>query len=111
MNGGKYVFSQVCAFLPQRAFDIIVGRYKGDYRVRHFSCWNQLLCMMYGQLSNRDSLSGLVLTINTHSAKAYHLGFGKGVSKVNLANRTSIGIVGFFRSLPIILLPRRGKYA
>lgn len=85
MNGGKYVFSQVCAFLPQRAFDMIVSRYKGDYRVRHFSCWNQLLCMMYGQLSNRDSLSDLALTINAHTSKAYHLGFGKGVSKANLA--------------------------
>jgi transposase len=41
--------------------------------------------MMYGQLSNRDSLSDLVLTINAHSPKAYHLGFGKGVSKANLA--------------------------
>src|SRR6185312_896582 len=79
MNGGKYVFSQVCAFLPQRAFDVIVDRYKGDYRVRHFSCWNQLLCMMYSQLSNRDSLSDLCLTINEHTPKAYHLGFGKGV--------------------------------
>lgn len=85
MNGGKYVFSQICSFLPQRAFDTIVSRYKGNYRVRHFSCWNQLLCMMYGQLSNRDSLSDLVLTINAHSQKAYHLGFGKGVSKANLA--------------------------
>ena len=85
MNGGKYVFSQVCAFLPQRTFDMIVSRYKGNYRVRHFSCWNQLLCMMYGQLSNRDSLSDLALTINAHTSKAYHLGFGKGVSKANLA--------------------------
>jgi hypothetical protein len=84
MNKGKYVFSQLCSFLPQRAFDTIVSKYSGDYRVRHFTCWNQLLCMMYGQLSNRDSLSDLVLTVNAHSAKAYHLGFGKGVSRANL---------------------------
>ncbi len=84
MNHGKYVFAQICSFLPQRAFDTIVGRYSGDYRVRHFTCWNQTLCMMYGQFSNRDSLSDLVLTVNAHSPKAYHLGFGKGVSKANL---------------------------
>jgi hypothetical protein len=84
MNHGKYVFAQICSFLPQRAFDTIVGRYSGDYRVRHFTCWNQMLCMMYGQLNNRDSLSDLVLTVNAHSPKAYHLGFGKGVSKANL---------------------------
>jgi transposase len=45
--------------------------------------------MMYGQLSNRDSLSDLVLTVNAHSPKAYHLGFGKGVSKANLGKSNS----------------------
>jgi hypothetical protein len=84
MNYGKYVFAQICSFLPQRAFDHLVNRYDGDYRVRHFTRWNQLLCMMYGQLSNRDSLSDLVLAVNAHSPKAYHLGIGKGVSKANL---------------------------
>jgi hypothetical protein len=90
MNQGKYVFAQISSFLPRRAFDTIVSRYNGDYRVRHFTCWNQLMCMMYGQLSNRDSLSDLVLTVNAHSQKAYHLGFGKGVSKTNLAKANEI---------------------
>lgn len=85
MNKGKYVFTQVSSFLPQRVFDRIVMRHKGNYKIRHFSCWNQLMCMMFGQLSNRDSLSDLVLTINAHPGKLYHLGFGKSVSKTNLA--------------------------
>jgi len=85
MNSGKYVFSQISSFLPQRIFDGSVSRYKGDYYIRHFTCWNQLLCMMFGQLSNRESLRDLVLTVNAHSQKAYHLGFGKSVSKTNLA--------------------------
>lgn len=85
MNTGKYVFSQLCSFLPQRVFDRIVLKYSGNYKIRHFSCWNQMLCMIFGQLSNRDSLRDLVVTINAHSAKLYHLGFGKGVSRTNLA--------------------------
>jgi Domain of unknown function (DUF4372) len=85
MNQGKYVFAQISAFLRQRIFDRIVVAHKGNYRVRHFSCWNQMMCMMFGQLSNRDSLSDLILTINAHTSKFYHLGFGKGVSKANLA--------------------------
>jgi hypothetical protein len=85
MNQGKYVFAQICQFLPQRIFDRLVIKYDGNYKVRHFTCWNQLLCMMFGQLSNRESLSDLVLTINAHPGKCYHLGFGKGVSKTNLA--------------------------
>ena len=85
MNHGKYVFAQVSLFLPQRQFDRIVLKYKGNYKVRHFSCWNQMLCMMFGQLSNRESLRDLIVTINAHPAKLYHLGFGKSVSKTNLA--------------------------
>ena len=85
MNQGKYVFAQICPFLPQRVFDSIVLRQRGNYKIRHFTCWNQMLCMMFGQLSNRESLSDLVLTINAHPAKLYHLGFGKAVSKTNLA--------------------------
>lgn len=85
MNQGKYVFAQISSFLPQRFFDRIVHQHKGNYKIRHFSCWNQLLCMMFGQLSNRESLSDLVLTINAHPGKLYHLGFGKGISKTNLA--------------------------
>ena len=85
MNTGKYVFAQLCSFLPQRVFDRIVATQAGNYKVRHFSCWNQMLCMIFGQLSNRDSLRDLVVTINAHSAKLYHLGFGRGVSKTNLA--------------------------
>lgn len=85
MNQGKYVFAQISSFLPQRIFDRIVANHKGNYKVRHFSCWNQLMCMMFGQLSNRDSLSDLILTINAHTSKFYHLGFGKGISKANLA--------------------------
>ena len=85
MNQGKYVFTQINSFLTQRIFDRIVSKYQGNYKIRHFSCWNQLMCMMFGQLSNRESLSDLVLTINAHPEKLYHLGFGKGVSKTNLA--------------------------
>jgi hypothetical protein len=85
MNQGKYVFAQISSFLPQRVFGRIVLKHKGNYKTRYFSCWNQMLCMMFGQLSSRESLRDLVLTINAHPGKLYHLVFGKNVSKTNLA--------------------------
>jgi hypothetical protein len=85
MNKGKYVFAQVAEFLPKRVFDCIVARYSGDKGIRSFSCWNQLLCMIFGQLTNRDSLRDLILAIEAHSKKTYHLGFGKSVTRSNLA--------------------------
>ncbi len=85
MNNGKYVFAQLTSFLPKRVFDCIVVRYNGDKYIRHFSCWNQMLCMIFGQLTNRDSLRDLIVTIEAHHRKTYHLGFGKSVSRSNLA--------------------------
>lgn len=85
MNQGKYVFAQVTDYLPRRVFDRFVNQYDGNKYVRHFSCWNQLLCMVFGQLTNRDSLRDLVLAISAHANKSYHLGFGKSVTRSNLA--------------------------
>lgn len=85
MNQGRYVFSQLSEFFPQRVFDGIVQKYEGDKYVRHFSCWNQLLCMLFGQLIGRDSLRDLIFTLEAHNKKSYHLGLGKSVTRSNLA--------------------------
>ena len=85
MNHGKYVFSQLVEFLPQRVFDRFVTKYDGNKKVRHFTCWNQLLSMIFGQLSSRDSLRDLIIVIEAHQSKSYHLGFGKNVTRSNLA--------------------------
>ncbi len=86
MNQGKYVYSQLTDFLPQRVFDRLVHKYNGNKHVRHFSCWNQLLSMVFGQLTGRDSLRDLMVSIEPHKPKYYHLGFGKGTSRSNFAN-------------------------
>jgi hypothetical protein len=85
MNTGKYIFAQITEFLPKRVFDCIVARYSGDKYVRHFSCWNQMLCMILGQLTNRDSLRDLIVAIEAHSRETYHPGFGKNVIRSNLS--------------------------
>lgn len=86
MNQGKFVFSQVINFLPARIFDKYVAQYEGNKKVRSFTCWNQMLCMMFGQLCNRDSLRDLVVCLEAHSSKYYHLGFGRKVSRSTLAD-------------------------
>ena len=86
MNQGKYIFAQLTDFLPQRVFDRLVSKYNGNKHVRHFSCWNQLLSMIFGQLTGGDSLRDLMVSIEPHKPKYYHLGFGKGTSRSNFAN-------------------------
>lgn len=52
----KYVFAQLTAFLNRTQFNNYVRKYDGNRYVNHFTCWNQLLAMMLGQLSNRESI-------------------------------------------------------
>jgi len=85
MNKSKYVFAQLTVFLDRNHFNYLVSKYGGNRYVKHFTCWNQLLAMMFGQLSNRESLRDLVVAIEAHRSKCYHLGFGKNVSKTSLA--------------------------
>ena len=85
MHIGKYVFAQVIEFLPVNDFNRSVRKYKGSYKIQHFTCWHQLLCMIFGQIGNRESLSDLVLCLKSQRSKWYHLGLGTGISKSNLA--------------------------
>jgi hypothetical protein len=85
MNTGKYIFAQVTDFLPFNEFIRCVKKYNGNYQIKHFTCWNQLMCMLFGQFGNRESLSDLMICLESQRSKWYHLGLGTGVSKSNLA--------------------------
>ena len=82
----KYVFSQLTAFLNRTQFNNYVRKYGGNRYVKHFTCWNQMLAMMFGQLSNRESLRDLIVAFEAHRAKQYHLGLGREpIAKTTLA--------------------------
>ena len=85
MHNGKYVFSQLLDFIDKDVFLRISNSYEGNRYVKHFTCWNQLAVLMFGQLSNRESLRDVVLATQAHASKAYHLGFGKAATKSNLS--------------------------
>lgn len=77
MNKDKYIFSQLTSNLDRSRFNDIVRKYQGDKYVKHFTCWNQLLALMFGQLSNRESLRDVVVALEAHQSKRYHLGMGR----------------------------------
>jgi len=85
MNQGKYAFAQITEFLPRRVFDRIVQKHNGNKHIRTFTCWNQMLCKVFGQLTNRDSLRDLIVALDVHKAKSYHLGLGVNVRLAMLA--------------------------
>ena len=59
-------FAQLASFLNRSKFNRIVTKYDGDKYVKHFTCWNQLLALMFGQLSNRESLRDLIVALEAH---------------------------------------------
>ena len=86
MSNGKLVYSQLLDFLDRNHFNYLVRKYDGDKYVKNFTCYNQLAVLMYGQLSNRESLRDVVFAAQALEDKAYRLGFGKNVSKSTLAD-------------------------
>ena len=81
----KFVFSQLASFLDRNHFNYLVRKYKCDKYVKFFTCWNQLLTLIFGQMCNRASLRDLIVALQAHQEKCYHLGVGKHVTRSNLA--------------------------
>ncbi|MDJ0668740.1 MAG: IS4 family transposase [Desulfobacterales bacterium] len=85
MNKGQTVFSQVIDFLPQNKFRRCVNRYKGNFRVRSFTCYDQFLCMAFAQLTYRESLRDIECCLRAMREKLYHIGIRGKVSRNTLA--------------------------
>lgn len=90
MNQGKMVFAQLIEFASDDIFRRCVDRYNGNYKTKEFSCWKQFLCMVFGQLTHRQSLNDTATGLRLNIDKLYHLGIGKPFSKstISRANET-----------------------
>ena len=96
MNQDKYVFAQVVEFLNEDKFRRIVAKYNGNHYVKSYSVWNQLLTLIFGQLSRSPSLRDCVIALQAHHDKLYHLGIGT-IYPRQMSNET----IASLRSLPI----------
>ena len=104
MNKDKYVFSQLVEFLDCFKFRRIVAKYQGNRYIKSFSCWNQLLVMMFGQLSNRAGLRDLIVALEAHWCKLYHLGMGKSVTRSNLSKANELRSYRIFEDFAYYLV-------
>ena len=76
MNKDKYVFAQLVEFLDNNKFRHVVDKYDGNRYVKSFTCWNQLMALMFGQLCNRESLRDVVLHWRLANPNATTLAWG-----------------------------------
>lgn len=84
MHQGQFVFSQLISLVPKYEFDKCVDKYNGNYRTKDFKCWSQFLCMLFGQLTYRESINDIINCLKAHINKVYHLGIKNLVSVSSL---------------------------
>ena len=86
MFSGEYIFSQVMDHLPMHTFRKCVDQYSGNRYVKSFNCFDQFLCMAFGQLSHRESLRDIEICLRAHKPKLYHIGIRGGISRNTFSN-------------------------
>jgi hypothetical protein len=86
MNQGKYIFSQIMDQVVRYQFNQCVARYSGERWVKNFSCWEQFLALVFGQLTFRKSLRDIVVCLTAYREKLYHLGFRSILRRSTLAD-------------------------
>jgi hypothetical protein len=90
MQQGHYVFFQVMAHLPLTTFRRCVARYRGEHKIKRFSCLDQYLCLAFAQLTWRESLRDIEACLRAQSSKLYHLGFRGAIARNTLANANAV---------------------
>jgi len=85
MNTGRYVVSQIMDLIHRQTLERLVTRYGAESRVRHFGCRQQLICMVFAQLTWRESLRDIEACLNAKPETLYHLGFRAPLARATLA--------------------------
>jgi hypothetical protein len=112
MYAGKLIFAQLTDLIHPEQFHRCVRRYHGDYKVKTFSCWNQFLCMAFGQLTFRESLRDVETCLRSRHDQLYHLGIRGEVSRSVLADANRERDWRIYRDLAQLLIRRaRALYA
>ena len=85
MNQGQTIFSQIMSYIPKNSFDSCVKKYRGNYKVQSFTCWEQFLAMSFAQLTYRESLRDIETCLRAMQNKLYHIGIRSKISRSTLA--------------------------
>ena len=106
----KFVFAQLASFLDRNHFYFLVRKFGGDRHVKNFPCWNQLMALMLGQLCNRESLSDVVVALEAHQSKCYHLGMGSNpIAKTTFATANQNRDYRIFEDFAFLMMEQARK--
>lgn len=86
MFEGKTVFAQIMSYLPKKALHRCIQKYRGNYKVKRFTCIEQFYCMAFAQLTGRESLRDIVSCLRAMKHRLYHMGLKSRISKSTIAD-------------------------
>ena len=109
MKRARTIFAQLLDYVPRREFRRCVARYNGERNVRSFSCWDQFLCMLFAQLTCRESLRDIEICLRGMNEKLYALGLRGKVSRSTLADANDGRSSQIYSDLCKILIRRAQK--
>jgi len=104
MHLGQTVFAQLLEFIPSYEFQVCVDRYQGNRYVKDFSCWDQFLCLVFAQLTDRTSLRDIETCLRAQQPKLYHMGFRGRVSRATLADANEARDWRIYRDFAQVLI-------
>ena len=79
------IFSQIMQLICQYRFKKCVNRYNGDQYTKRFTCWQQLIVLLFAQAKGLTSLRDIEVSLRSHHRKWYHLGL-TGIARSTLAD-------------------------
>jgi hypothetical protein len=109
MHVGKTLFAQVMEFVPWTSFTRIVGRYQGNAGVRTLSCAEQFRAMAFAQLTWRESLRDIEVSLSANPSKLYAMGFRSPVKRSTLADANESRDWHIWFDLATLLIRRARK--
>ena len=109
MNAGKTLFAQIMEFIPWTSFSRIVTRYGGDAGVRRMNCAEQFRIMAFAQLTTRESLRDIEVTLSANASKLYAMGLRHSVHRSTLAEANESRDWRMWSDLAAVLIRRARK--
>jgi len=109
MNPGKTLFAQLMEFVPWSSFARIVTRYSGDARVSALLSTEHFRIMAYAQLTWRESLRDIEVTLAAHATKLYGMGLRQTARRSTLANANERRDWRIWADLAAVLIRRANK--
>ena len=109
MNPGKTLFAQLMEFVPWSSFTRIVARYSGDARVSALLSTEHFRIMAYAQLTWRESLRDIEVTLAAHATKLYGMGLRQAVRRSTLADANERRDWRIWSDLAAVLIRRANK--